>query len=616
MSWKDDKNLGPWRFSEQPDRWGYLNNPRWTKDLKAVAFASKVGLSAGPTAKHIPCGHWHKHKEIAPVSPGNLYGTGTNEDGRLGIDNSKAGSAVMELVEADKTFTSVSIGKYHSLAIASDGTLWATGRNDEGQLGLGDNVSRWKWEQVGTDSDWSYISCGRGYASYAIKSSGTLWSCGANSWYEAGFGDGVNRNTFTQLGSDSDWVAVDGGYSHMVALRSNGDLYGSGWNGEGELGQGDATDEIVGLSSLGVSSVVSISCGEYETMIIKTDGTLYGTGYNWSGMLGVGDLDERYIFTQIGSDTDWEVIACGWFHSLAIKSGALYAAGYNIYGELGFESAGSTVENFTQVGSLTNWVNVFAGYSCSGYLNSEDVFYMSGNSGYGEFGIDTYYMAYKELLVVATDVSQIAIGLASTLFIKSDGSLYVSGRNRYGEIGSGPIYHDTFELVNDETWRLAIVRDAWSILIKESDQSVWVSGYNGSGQLGLGDFPNKGYLRWRHVQVPIGTGWELAATGYNHSVLLKAGEIYGAGSKSPGCLALGASSGYFYEFTKISDETDWVFIACGSAWTFAINESGEMYATGRNSGTAAGALGLGDSTNRYYFTLCPGTGWKQASGGS
>ena len=65
MSWKDDKNLGPWKFSEQPDRWGYLNNPRWTKDPKAVDFASKVGLSAGPTARHTPCGHWHKKKETA-----------------------------------------------------------------------------------------------------------------------------------------------------------------------------------------------------------------------------------------------------------------------------------------------------------------------------------------------------------------------------------------------------------------------------------------------------------------------------------------------------------------------------------------------------------------------
>jgi len=43
--WDEFRDLGAWDFTEQPDKWGYLNNPRWTKDA---------------TPQHTPCGHWHK----------------------------------------------------------------------------------------------------------------------------------------------------------------------------------------------------------------------------------------------------------------------------------------------------------------------------------------------------------------------------------------------------------------------------------------------------------------------------------------------------------------------------------------------------------------------------
>lgn len=78
MSWKDDKNLGPWEFSERPNKWGYLNDPRWVPqhtspvnyngiedeepqvwDLNATAIRSGT--------EHNPCGHWHKRGSIVPT---------------------------------------------------------------------------------------------------------------------------------------------------------------------------------------------------------------------------------------------------------------------------------------------------------------------------------------------------------------------------------------------------------------------------------------------------------------------------------------------------------------------------------------------------------------------
>lgn len=70
-SWKDDKDLGPWDFTEQPDKWGYLNNPRWSNhpkgaddSMSAADFcANVIGLPIGPDETHLPCGHWHKNRQ-------------------------------------------------------------------------------------------------------------------------------------------------------------------------------------------------------------------------------------------------------------------------------------------------------------------------------------------------------------------------------------------------------------------------------------------------------------------------------------------------------------------------------------------------------------------------
>jgi hypothetical protein len=73
--WRDNKGLGPWEFTEQGDKWGYLNNPRWQKSpTKAINYSEDRSAepqvwnlpgegrkySAGEGALHIPCGHWHK----------------------------------------------------------------------------------------------------------------------------------------------------------------------------------------------------------------------------------------------------------------------------------------------------------------------------------------------------------------------------------------------------------------------------------------------------------------------------------------------------------------------------------------------------------------------------
>ena len=87
----------------------------------------------------------------------------------------------------------------HSLILKNDGTLWGCGYNGYGQLGLGNTNSRTTFTQITTNVDnIKSVYCG-GYHTLILKNDGTLWSTGYNNYGQLGLGDGSNRTTFTQV---------------------------------------------------------------------------------------------------------------------------------------------------------------------------------------------------------------------------------------------------------------------------------------------------------------------------------------------------------------------------------------------------------------------------------
>jgi hypothetical protein len=88
MSWVDDnKGTGPWDFIEQPDKFGYLNNERWSSQQDAIDFCEAKGLSLDLPNQHLPCGHWHKGPidEIPEISLGPNWWWQPSIDVRDGI---------------------------------------------------------------------------------------------------------------------------------------------------------------------------------------------------------------------------------------------------------------------------------------------------------------------------------------------------------------------------------------------------------------------------------------------------------------------------------------------------------------------------------------------------
>ena len=331
---------------------------------------------------------------LAINSKGELYAWADNDNGQLGIGTITDNELAPQRVGNDSDWEAISGGKDHSLALKSDGTLYAWGKNDRGQLGIGGTNNETTPRQVGNAGDWKTIAAG-GNHSLALKIDGTLYSWGSNGFGQLGNGENGANLTDTskdktapiQIGTDRDWQTISAGEYSSAALRDTGELYTWGQNGAGQLGLGDTTDR--NRPTRVSTGWKTISAGDAHSLAIKTGNTLYAWGHNRESQLGLGDTTERDRPTKVGSDTDWKAIAGETWHSLALKSdNTLYTWGRNLSSQLGLGDTAKR-DRPAKVGSDTDWKAVSAMQAASFALKDNGTLYAMGLSASLGIGTDT-----------------------------------------------------------------------------------------------------------------------------------------------------------------------------------------------------------------------------------
>jgi len=310
--------------------------------------------------------------------------------------------------------------------------LYSWGRNDSGELGLGDTTDRSSPVQVGSLTNWSDIDGGYSYT-VAIKTDGTLWSWGANGSGQLGLGDTTDRSSPLQVGSLTDWSNISSGTKQLLAIKTDGTLWSWGANNHGQLGLGDTTYRSSPVQVGSLTDWSDISCGSYHVSAVKTDGTLWSWGRNDLAQLGLGDTTNRSSPVQVGTNTDWSGVSCSSndveYHSLATKTdGTLWAWGYNYHGALGL---GVTIIRKTpvQVGSLADWSGVSCGSDHTLATKTDGTLWSWGANGSGQLGLgDTTDRSSPLQVGSLTDWSSISCGASHSLAIKTDGTLWTWGR--------------------------------------------------------------------------------------------------------------------------------------------------------------------------------------------
>jgi alpha-tubulin suppressor-like RCC1 family protein len=205
---------------------------------------------------------------------GSLWANGSDEYVQLGDGNSGMNAKVTSPVEImPGNVTAIAAGVDHSLFLMSDGSLWAMGHNDYGQLCDGSTNDSHSPKLI-LSSNVTAISAG-GYDSLFLKSDGSLWAVGYNHYGELGDGTTSNRLSPVEIVPGS-VTAISAGALHSLFLKSDGSLWGMGQNNSGQLGDGTYNDAHLPELISGPPPALAITTYSNQPVILFPTGPAYG----------------------------------------------------------------------------------------------------------------------------------------------------------------------------------------------------------------------------------------------------------------------------------------------------------------------------------------------------
>ncbi|OQA05721.1 MAG: Regulator of chromosome condensation (RCC1) repeat protein [bacterium ADurb.Bin374] len=348
-----------------------------------TATSSPILVNSINNIKEISCGHAHT---LAVQNDGSLWAWGFNQYGQVGTGTTTPSYKYPVRVSSLTSIISVAAGSWHSLALRSDGTLWAWGSNYYGQIGLGYSgttpVTYPTQVLASGPSNFIAIAAGGGYySSYntghslALRNDGTVWAWGCNLWGQLGDNSTGNKYQPVQVmqypgtASLTDVIAIAAGDGHSLALKSDGTVWAWGYGNYGQLGDNGATQRTTAVqvkdsASTYLQDVVKIAAGGgtyYSSayypngfsLALKRDGTVWSWGFGGSGQIGNNLNGNQNYAVKTWGLTGITTIGAGnkgindsnSAHALAGGLNGLWSWGINDGGQLGNSQTPGTGAN-------------------------------------------------------------------------------------------------------------------------------------------------------------------------------------------------------------------------------------------------------------------------------
>jgi alpha-tubulin suppressor-like RCC1 family protein len=298
----------------------------------ALRVAGNFGNTSFPQSSsfvQIP-GSWSSvasgsNYSIALDSNGNLWAWGENAVGQLGNGTTTAVAAptAIQPPVAGVTFKKIAAGMQTSYAIDASGNMWAWGKNDFGQLGL-KTASRTpvlRPTAIRASVVWDDVFAGGSHVA-AIATDRSLWTWGNDSSGQLGRTGTTNLpgrvlQAPTPRGYSSSWKVASLGAISTAAIRNDGQLWM--WGSGATLTPGPP-------ARFGTDSWADVAVGLGDVLGIHADGTLWSWGQSECGQLGIGnvppDQSDPYCSyapppvltpTQVGINNNWRGVTASRF---------------------------------------------------------------------------------------------------------------------------------------------------------------------------------------------------------------------------------------------------------------------------------------------------------------
>jgi alpha-tubulin suppressor-like RCC1 family protein len=444
------------------------------------------------------------------VRLGCLFTWGRNNFGQLGNGNTNNVSAPTQVDSSLGSWMVVGAGLYNSFATKGT-TLSGWGRNDNGQLGDGTTVTRCRPIALTGRNPIACFTSGSHLqgSNYGVLAISCINNCGTiNAW-----GKSTSELRYIQpvpvQTNESSWSCVAATDKNMIAIRADGNVFTWGYNCSGQIGNGtfapqpQSVSSPVQLGSVGTGCAIAFgpdraavintqsslytwgknpdnmflarqtqafvpvkldnqkwkevsvsplirytegccTCGDKlisyntyyagHTTAIRKDGALFAWGFNSYGQLGDGTFTKRNTPTRI-TNQSWSAISAGTYHTLGIRAdGALFAWGRNNNGQIGDLS---TVNRCSpvQIGTQS-WVSVKSGKNHSLAIRADCRLFAWGSNQFGQLGNGTTTSSSSPIQIGTCSWCSIEPGLDSSLGITVNNTLFGWGYNCYGPLNN------------------------------------------------------------------------------------------------------------------------------------------------------------------------------------
>ncbi|WP_103560901.1 RCC1 domain-containing protein [Actinomadura rubteroloni] len=467
--------------------WFVITVPKGIETLLSRLNALPSVELARAASKSTPADETFRPAQLYRNAVGAAAGTGLDVDainsvpGGKGDDVTVADAEGVQSLLVAYRFGAVAAGTAHSVLVDQDGFVWATGSNDNGQLGDGTKTNSKIVRKVAGLSDVKAVAAAGDYT-VALTNSGTVWAWGDNANGQLGNGTTTDSPTPVQVTGLLNATAISAGPDgHVLAVLSSGQVKAWGANGSGQLGDGTTTQRTSPVTVAGLSGVATgfgaVGAGNGHSLAVLADGRVQAWGGNASGQLGDGTTTGHLAPANVTGISDAKQVAAGGAHSLALTSaGAVRAWGANQLGQLG---DGTTTSRLTPVNiSLSEKATSVAAGSTNSAATTYDAvtgdgtgnIWVWGDNSYGQVGNGTTTNAATPAQVSGIGaVFSVALGARHSVADSYFG-FTVWGSNSVGQFGTG----DTTSHLDPKLAELAL--SSWNTCHEEFTNRPAIAG--------------------------------------------------------------------------------------------------------------------------------------------